>query len=283
MEYQNIFWDNLNEIQAMLALKDSELSELFELSFEEFSLLKLNNKSIELQRMDVFLDRIGMDLDSFFEGKFEKNQLQNFYYGPIDHLPARYNFAKFSKARTIINCLAYIEIKYGIEFKNSIVRSLNIDIRFFEDPERVMNTRLLRDLCATLKKYGLTDQDFLAMGRMSYHTNREGKLGAILRTHRNMGDLMEDMCENYSSYFDQNFDYFITGKDKGEIFIGFRPTEHALEYLRYNEMVTNQVCFTKQGVFETFPRYLDYENSIVEKTKCMLEGNSYYEYKIYYS
>lgn len=283
INYQDIFWGNIQKIQDILALKNAEVAELLELSSLEYVTSKLKRGPIDLQRMDAFLDRVGMSLDTFFEGHFDKDQIQNFYYGELDSLPARYDFAKYSKARTIINCLTYIELKYGPELKNSIVRSLNMDIRFFEDPERVLNIKLLKDLCVILKNFGLTDQDFVDMGRMSHYTNKSDKLGQILSSHRNMEDMMHDICDRHSTSFDQNFEYFVTGKDEGEISIGFKPTEYVLEHLGHFEIVSDQVCLTKRGVFSAFPLYLDYDKSYVKKTKCMLEGDNHYEYKIFYS
>ncbi len=283
MDYHNIFWTNIQRIQDILAINDFQVGEMFDLSSNEFTILKKTNGLIDLQRMDKFLDKVGMSLDNFFEGNFNKEQVQNFYLGPSEALPERYDFAKYSKARTLINCLTYIKLKYGNEFKNGILRSLQMDIRFFENPEHETNIKLLKDLCKTLSRFGLTDNDFLAMGRMSYQTNRESKLGQSFRQHRNIEDLMADICESQSRKFDQNFDYFITGRGKGEISVGSRPTEHVLEHLGHSEMVSDEICLTKLGVFGTFPQYLNYKNSYAVKTKCMREGSSYYEYKISFS
>ncbi|GEM_PF-5442920 len=283
MKLQEKFWLNLNQIQNILLLDDGSLCRILDISKETFLKAKSKQRPIELERMDYLFDRLGITIDHFIEENYDIAQARERFMGEQYALPARYSYAKFSKSRTIINCLKYIELSYGSNFKNSILRSLQIDPRFFDNPERLMNINVLTDFCVLLNKLGLNKEDFVAMGKMSYIVNNEGPLGERLRSHRNVNELFEDICSNESKNFDLNFDYYITRVSNGSIHVGSRPTEMALEYLNHAELGSNFVCDTKLGVFGSFPQYLGSKASYAEKTRCMREGHSYYEYKINYS
>ncbi len=173
-----------------------------------------------------------------------------------------------------------MEMKYGVEFKNSILRQLQVDPRFFENPDSIMNIRMMRDLCNILHNLGFTTKDFINMGLMSFQVNKNSYMGEHYGSYRNFEELMDDLCNGLSSNYDQNYDYFITKKERNSISIGSKPTEKILEYLGPDEVGSDQICLTKLGVLGSLPKYLKYEFSNAEKTKCMREGSSYHEYKI---
>jgi len=283
MNLHKEFWNQLDSIQSTLLLDDVTMGEMFDLSALEFKSARKSDKSLSLEHLDILLDRAGLSIDSFFEGTYDSTQVRKKFFGDDLSLPERYTVAKYSKARTIINCLTFIELKFGTDFKNSVLRTLQLDVRFFDDPERELNINLLRDLCNLLLKLGMKSKDFINMGRMSYQVNRTSTMGEAFGAHKRVDDLMADICENHSVKFDKNFDYFITHKRRDEISIGSRPSERVLEHLSQDEIGSEEICLTKLGVFGSFPLYLNKVNSHALKTKCMRSGDPYYEYTVKFS
>jgi hypothetical protein len=282
MGLQIDFWNKLNKVQDILFLDDERMSSLLELTEHDFVNFRANSISLDLNRMDQLLDRIGISLNSFFEETYDINLLRKRFLGSVYDLPERYSLAQFSRTRTLTNCLKYIELKYGVHIKNSILRGLQIDPRFFDDPDRLTNINLMKDLLTVYSGIGLNADDFISMGKMSYLMNKEGAFGELCRAHQTVEDLVIDLCENHSHKFDQNYEYSVSKIEDGAIYISSRPSENSLEYFSMEEMGSDEICFTKLGVFGSFPYYLGQGSSYAEKTKCMREGNSSYEYKILY-
>lgn len=283
LDLNELLWEKLIQIQNTLLLDDTGMGKLLDLSQESFSLMKQRKGALELGQLDVLTNQVGISMNQLFSESLDLNQIRNLYFGNEYTLPRKYDFAKFSKSRTIINCLTYIEMKFGSEFRNTILRELQVDPRFFDSPDRQMNIGVLRDLCSLLAKFGMKEADFINMGKMSYFVNKEEGLGKDLGSHSNVIDLFADICENHSDKFDQNFDYFITKCEKDGISIGSKPTELALDYLDVKEVGSSLTCITKLGVFGSFPHYLNFLRSYAIKTKCMRQGDNIYEYKIFYT
>ena len=283
MTLQSVFWKQISMLQNVLMLADSGMSSLLDMKLEDFLIAKKIQGSISLSQLDVLLDKLGISIDNFFEGKIDYIQVRDKFLGNLEALPVRYDSVKLSKARTLTNCLRYIEMKYGEAFKNSILRQLQVDPRFFDNPNRLTNIRLMKDLFDLLESVGFSKQDFTNMGLMSYDINKASSMGEQYRSYRNFEELMEDLCNGLSSNYDQNYDYFIVRKDSESITLGSRPSAEVLEYLKADEIGSDRICQTKLGVLSSLPKYLKYEFSDAQKVKCMREGNSHYEYKINYS
>lgn len=274
------FWRNISQIQNVLLLNDEGVAALLDINISGYLKLKNALKLPYFENVYNLCERLGTTQNSLYEGDVDLIQIRNLYLGNFCELPAKYDYGKLSKSRTIINCLDYVELRYGMGTKLALLRSLNIDPRFFDSPDRDMNLNVLTDLCKQLEILGFTNEDYKNLGRRSYDVNKSTELGHIFSSYKNVYDLFEDICATLSTKFDKNFNYDISKIEGGAIYIQSRPTELAQDLLHTSNVGNNTICQTKLGVFGTFPKYLGYKNSDAIKTKCLYSGDSVLEYKI---
>ena len=262
-------------------IDDLGMAALMDIELELFLKLKIEGRTPDIGYVNNLLGRLNVSLSNFFEQKMDLLQVQESFLGNVKALPSKYSYAKFSNSRTIINCLDYLKERFGDKFIGIVFRELQVDFRFFEQPNRWVNINFSKDLCAILRGLGLRENDFFEMGRTSYLSNYNTPLGKSLSKHKNVEDLFEDICVNHSQKFDKNFEYFITRVDKNSIFIGSAAKEGAVEKLKDKVLISSDVCTTKMGVFATFSNYIG-KKSTIKKSKCAVSGDSYSEFKIVY-
>jgi hypothetical protein len=280
MTTQSSFWKIVNKLQTVLLLNDDAMANLFDMPRAYFKNLKIEKKFPEQRKLAHFASRLNLCTEAFFTGEIDYIQVQNSFLGNYEELPTKYSYGGLSKTRTIINCLNYIEDKYGLGAKHSLLRSLQIDPRYFDSPERKINIYVLTDICSFLRKHSFSNEDFIEIGKRSYDTNKNTELGCMFSTHKNVYDLFEDICSNLSVRFDQNFNYSISKVGNRAIHIQSAPTQQAQDLLKTKKIGNETICLTKLGVFGTFPNYLGLENGNAVKTKCLYQGDSCNEYKV---
>lgn len=280
MNFYVHLWSQIDRIQQALFLDDDNMARLFELSRADFKKARQSKQCFPLKNLHSFTQRLSVSLDKLIEGNIDLIQIQSLFLGKITELPRRYNYGKLSKSRTLINCLDYIDLRLGARVKNSLLKSLQIDPRFFNCPNKSMNINVLTDLCEQLIQLGFSQSEFKSLGKRSYATNSNTELGQQLRSHSTIEELFEDICSNQSVKFDQNFNYKISKVERNAIYIQSQPTDIAMDLMKLKNIGNKTICHTKLGVFSTFPRYLGYENTDAIKTKCIYSGDSCLEYKV---
>lgn len=273
------FWQSIDRIRSSLFIDDHELCDLLDLSSQKIQAFEKVQRIPDLGNVTNLCDRLGITLDDVFENNFDEKALKARYLGDRLELPKKYDFAKFSKTRTIINILDHLKSYYGAGFVTSLLKSMQIDPRFFESPDNETNIFVISDLCQKLKELGLRDEDFINFGRSSYKVYRNSSFGDILKSHSDPVEMLDDLCSNYSSLFDKNFDYKVTRANENEISIDVKPSEQAKDLLGTNYLTNSEACLTKLGVFETFPLYIGL-HARAEKSKCIYQGDEITEYKI---
>ncbi len=280
MNLPNTFWDNIKKIKLILSLEDIDIAHMLTIKEREYANIKQLHQIPSVENVISLCRSLGVSLDNFFENKLDLIQIRNQYFGAVYDLPSRYDYGKLSKSRTVTNCLDFLDLKYGEGLKKSLLRSMQIDPRFFESQDRDMNINVLTDLCEHLRKLGFTDTDYKQLGQRSYDVNKNTDLGKKLSSYNSVYDLFEDVCTNLSTKFDQNFTYNISKMKAGEIYIESRPTEIAQDLMHTNNIGNHLVCQTKLGVFGSFPKYLGIYHSDAVKTKCIYDTDSVIEYRV---
>ncbi|MBD65840.1 MAG: hypothetical protein CME62_11580 [Halobacteriovoraceae bacterium] len=279
MSIKQTFWQNIELIQKSLVLNEFVVADMFELKTEEFKQLRTTLVIPNINNVNMFTSNLGITIDQLFQrDQLDLGQLRNKFYGLIYTLPAKYDYGKLSKSRTIINCLDFIEKKYGLEFKQSILNMLQIDPRFFDSPLRTMNINVITDLCNILSEVGLDYEELKKLGRHSYEANKETEFGQLLSQYNNVPELLEVLCGHLSLHFDRNFEYDLINCSEHQATIHCYVTEEVKDLMKVNKVGNENICATKLGVFESFPKYLGLDFAEAKKTKSLYQGDSVNEY-----
>ncbi len=274
------FWNSINEIRNAIQADRAEMASLLKISTFEYISMEARGTTPSIDKVSFMAERFGITIGLIFQGEVDLEKLVADYRGNMTLLPCRYSYAKLSKARTVSSCLDYIELKYGDSVKKFILDSIQVSHEFFKNPDRGLNLNVLIDICRKLEFLGFKEDDYIKMGNFSYLTNKYNHIGTKLSSYSSVFDLFEDVNENVSKVYEQNFNYRVDRVGFDTIYLHGRPTELSQELHKGKEIGSHYTDMTKMGIISTLPCYQGLRPARVIKTKCVLQGDAVSEYQI---
>lgn len=282
MEITAIFWKNLDRFSQELQLGLSTLSTSLKMNPSDLSYARMVGEIPSAESLMALCRRYNIAMDDFFKEEFNVEDIARQIYLPSRPLPKKYHKANLSKTRTVINLLKYAEQKFP-NLAYVILREHRVPVEIMNDPNISVNIKLMEDIVASLTACGFKAEDLVDMGKSSYFEYKDSPLGLRLRAHKNMEDMSVDLCENMAGQWEKNFNYQVYKVEANCITYRSRFTEECLD-LSEEKIVGNEIIgHTKTGVFESFPYYLGYTNSVCKKTKSIYQGDGYDEHKVYFA
>ena len=281
--YPNI-WDTLSKIQHTLHWADLELCEGLELSSAERPLLKTKRFIPNMLVIGRLVEKIGLSLDRIATGEIDYKALSERMGGNALYLPERYSLAAFSKRRTSINLLKYLEDHFHWNMKRNILNHFQLSEAIFSDPDANINFLFPTDLCEYMVRSGYSETIFPQMGAYSIATNigtEAGNLIAALKTPKLVYEgVMLGLAENV---FDRNCNYRILKLDDRECWIEANFTEELKDTLKLAVIGNKHVCSIRGGTFASLIGYLDLPFAKVTEVNCIHKGDHSCVYHVDYS
>lgn len=273
-------WENIENIQKILEFSDQRIAEILELDFEYFFLSKRYRCDIGISDITKFANYFGISLNDLLFKNIDAYIVKRKFYNGDVCLPERYNYGKLSKAFSLKTWIDFLTIKFGRSFCENLFLDLGVKVDYFENIDNKININFVSDLVMKLQKMGFNTHDFKVVGRNTYFSTRNTHLGDYLATHTNQEDLMDDLCTNLSHLWDENFDYKLNKLSTGELVVEISPSEKGRDLLGQNVYGNPFACDYKMGIFETFPKFIGKQKSIIEKKSCIYQGDIRTQYLI---
>jgi predicted hydrocarbon binding protein len=202
--------------------------------------------------------------------------------GDAGQFPERYVAGAFSRKRTSINILAYLEDFHSWEMRDQILRQFQMSEAALRDPNEWINVRFLSDLCEYLSKHGFSESALVAMGSYSLITNFDSNLGIEFRKLQSPSEVIENCFGPLVTLYDRNIDYKIAELHEECAVIEARSNRDVLDALKIREIGNTPYCQVKSGVFSSLVGYLGLPFARVEETSCVHRGDEYCRYEIIY-
>ncbi len=112
-------WSTIAKIQKTLDLSDTDFSEYLELTLKDFQSHRRLGQSLKLRPMSLLADRLDLNLETLI---FDSVDCQALAVRRHDsgHLQERYLVGAFSKRRTVLNFLDYLERYKGLSIRKRV-------------------------------------------------------------------------------------------------------------------------------------------------------------------
>ena len=279
-ETNHIFWDNIGRIKNSLAIDLVNFSGLFNLSENQLLSYWKSSRYPPMDKVDSFCCRVCIGIEALFKRDVDLIHINKGFYGDDSSLPCRYDFAKLSRSRTILNCLDYMKVHYGEDVMFSFMRKLQLKPEFLNSLDREINIYLLTDLCKIAKEVGFSNEEIMKMGAWSFRLNKESDLGSSLSLFDDIKEMFKEICDNYSKKFDLNFDYKLVKASNSRLVIRSKISDLCLDKFNGEFVGSEMTDLAKVGVISTFSCYMNKPQSYVLKTHCIYQGDPYTQYMV---
>jgi hypothetical protein len=119
-------WNNVEAIQQSLALSDHQIAEVLGMSETTFQHNRNRKAFLSVNSVERFSGITHVTLDELYSDEINLESVRFRFTHALNHIPERYSKAAFSKRRTSINVLAYIEFRYGFKVKREILKKFGV-------------------------------------------------------------------------------------------------------------------------------------------------------------
>jgi transcriptional regulator with XRE-family HTH domain len=268
-------WKNVKAIQQSLALSDHQIAEVLGMSETTFQHNRSRQVFLSVSSVERFSGITNVTLDELFSENIDLESVRDRFTRAQNYIPERYAMAAFSRRRTCVNVLAYLEFRYGFKFKREILQKFRISESVFLNPDEFINIQFLSDLCEELKNRGVDDQALFSMGTFSAVTNYHGPVGHIARSESNTRDAYERIFTQHMHLFDRNSDYKLVSLKDNVARVKVKFTEELKEGLKSDHLANSAFCMVRAGVGCSFPMYFGLPVARLTKDKCIHQGDEY--------
>lgn len=277
-------WVTIKKIQHTLGWNEKELLERMNLNVKAYRSLHIRRNGPSVYSIQELVNGIGLSVESVATGSIDYKALKERSIGNLVYVPDRYAEAAFSKIRTSINLLAYLETRLGWQMKRNILNHFQMSEALFYDPEAKINFRFPTDLCRYLVTSGYSQSIFYEMGAYSLVTNKQTPLGEKLSLLGSPEVLYERIfTEIARQSFDQNCDYKLMSLNSRECTVEARFSDVLKDGLNLKKPGNIFACSVRGGSFSSFTGYIDLPFSRVVEVTCIHRGDSHCKYKITFS
>ncbi len=269
----------LSEIKEAGSYTDQELSGILGVSKNFLN----KNKSINDLRLDQ-LSRLSEELDcsveTFAQGMFDldvlkskKDQIQ---------LPKRYQMAAFSKIRTSSSLFQFIESYFGEDYKNRILKTLQVKNKHLENQDENISMRLVIDIANLLSFRKVNPITLQKMGEFSAFSNRVGRVGEFFSECRTVTEVYEKLVPVMGDFFEKNHHYKILKLNKNECWIEAKTSQLVQDSLSKKCFGSMATCDVRSGVAGSFSLYVGKKVKKVNHPLCMHRGDPACVYHVFF-
>lgn len=221
-----------------------------------------------------------LDPERLARGEVDMAALLTRHRGPANELPEVYSVAAYSKRRTSLHLLSYLERQLGPEAVDELLWRFDLDHRSFKDPDGVINLRFLTDLTGYLARKGATPDLLFDMGANAARVNRDSELGILLRSCESVPEAYDLQVNHLMGHYDRNFRYRLLSLTESHCVIECRERSDVTEALRVRHLGSSQVCEVKLGVSGAVTAYLGLPVSRAVETHCVHRGDATCRYLV---
>ena len=271
-------WTTIEKARAAVNVDDTVFSELMGVSRKEYRLRRDVSDPITIDELITLSEFLNVSMEDLVRGNLDYAGLTAYHCGDFTYIPERYTEAAFSKKRTSINILSFLERNVGSDFKRSLLRSLRVHENVFRNPDEKINLRFLMDLTQELVKRHYEDEDFFQMGVYSSVVNRSSELGRLMAKQSDGKGVYSLAFDHLIHRYDENFDYQIISLSDTNVSIRSFPRTMVQDGLKLKRLGTRATCVARDGVAASFIRYIGLPTAKSTKSHCIHQGDSYCQF-----
>jgi hypothetical protein len=272
--------ETLERCRITLKLDVSGWCEILGLTRDEFLTIRKGLMEIPAFSILYAAEFLSLTPGELVTGQLDYPRLARRILGPGRPLPERYSTAAFSKTRSPITVLNYIEQRIGWRERIWHLRRLGLDDGFFVDPTEQINIRFITDLLQSLSDEGFSDAAIFEMGAHSLHTNRGTVLSQVYSQSRRPSEIYEHMFGDLQKQYEMNCDYSIVKMTGTSCVVESRSRKSVADELRVRSLGSHGICGLRTGIMSSATGYLGLPFAKVSVHGCEHSGDAACRFEI---
>ncbi len=275
-------WVTIDKIKHTLGWNDAELLDRLQLTKKQLVSEKQLNLSPRLDVITNLTESLGISIESLITGKIDFQTLFAHASGNIKKLPERYSSAKFSKVRTSIHLLDFIENNLGWNAKKSIYNHFQINESILKNAESTVNFLMPSDICQFIgEKFKAPPTLLHRIGAHSSTVNKNSILGRVLSAYKSPKTLHENIfTEIVHRFYDKNQIYKILKLTNQYCLVELNFRDEVKDLLKLKKPGNQFACHSIAGSISSLTGYINLPNSKVTKIDCIHQGGCSCKYLI---
>lgn len=261
---EKLFWDNIEALQSLLLIEDSEMAKMFSLEQRPFRFLRSNSKSLPWTSTEYFHLRYKIHPALWFSHELDceclaKNIQSTFRSNA--YLPTIFEGGG-SKMRTLANSIQYTKKTWGEECSNALLAAMQITQNSLSFSEKSISIRAFATLHQKLRSFGAEDRHFIEMGynNVANENNRKMFAQQIPSSCDSLPKIMVFFNNYLISKIDTNKTYqLIESSTKFIKFVAVPTHNFSNSFAPAPAFSQYEIALFAQGHFKVTPTYFGYK------------------------
>jgi hypothetical protein len=232
----------------------------------------LSEKQIRL-RLSFSVSSMDFSYERFFVVPLNYIDLAIRASGQGQGLPERYTSSAFSRMRTSLDVLKFVEQRFGWESVVRTLRQFGMPIDALKNGDSFISLRFLTELCDHLETRGMTYDDFVSMGQYSLSVNQGEDRFRALRDCRSARELYDLQVNHLMGSFDLNYSYSTSRLSSNYCLIEMAENREIANELGAAHLGSKTTCATKVGRAAAIAGFGGFSHSRVVETHCVHRGD----------
>jgi len=267
----------ISEIKEAGGYSDHDFASIIGVNLSFLKKKKTIN-DLKLDQLTKLTDELDCSAETFAQGIFDLSVIKS--RKKAVQLPKRYQTAAFSKVRTSASLLEFIEVSFGKEYKNRILKTLQVNPMLLEDPDANISMRLVMDIANLLSFRKINPVFLQKMGSFSAFSNKTTRVGEFFSECRSNTEVYEKLVPVMGDFFEKNHSYKILKLNKNECWIEAKISHLVQDSLKVKNYGSIASCEVRRGVAGSFSLYIGHEVKQVEHPYCMHRGDPSCVYRV---
>lgn len=275
----NYLAENITRFKKECEFNTKQLLEALDISSYQLDMINNPKSTIRLDLAEHLCSQLNVSLRKLYCEKIEISPcISNIKKLNQTELPEKYSYLKFSKTKALEYVFNFIDKKYGILYRKSILRDMQVTPSFFEDLNNTINLNFVYDLYNRLYQKGCDQKSFKSIGETLVNINKKTFRDNFKDLHKDV-DIFESLFTDLISIFERNFHYWVDHVSLNEIIIKSQMKKDLKGNLK-DFKNNSHVCHMKTGALGSMLTTKGFPVSKIIKTHCEFKGSNHCSYTI---
>lgn len=275
----NQVWSRLEKIHFALGLADSDFAELLQMSPEEFAESRRARTSLPITSVLPLLAEANLSIEKFMIGEIDIPAVEAHYRKDFDFVPERYLKTAFSRRRSPVHILDFLESRFGWQARADALSHFQMTESAIGKVEDLISLEFLSDLATYLNRWGHGESFFYQAGLHSSVVNWNSSFAGILRAQPTLKSVYEIGIAELMNFLERNHEYQLTRLTETHATLISRPRKEVLAATGSQTIGNSLICQLRAGVGAAFVRYLGLPEGRAIEVKCIHRGDPFCQFE----
>lgn len=274
--------ETLERIRLTARMSRHEWLDLLGLQFSDYQKFKSGKLALTDKTLTNVARQFDLPVDDLEMGRIDFADLSMRLDQSDAALPEKYSKAAYSRKRSLLSAMEFIEKTYGWRLRLDILQKFGIPERQLQNAFEPISMRFITDLCFYLRRRSFTATDFFSMGSYTFDGNRNTVVAKLFSEQRSAAEAFELLFGEALKLYEQNCDYKILSLDRAGATVQMSSNPHVAAEMGLRHVGNEHTCHFKAGIIASTPKYLGLSSATVTHPSCVHRGDGACIYEIQY-